>query len=227
MLTQRASATKLCPDDELIGLCHECDVLYLRFRSTFRDELTLNPDAGLQEKRELIRQLQRDVLEQICAIHATTLKGLRARNRVNLLDSLLDQYWTERMAEALHRDTTGQLAVVKDTGAQPGPPISIPIPPNESQRMLQDNKSNNGNSNSGPPTDRRRPDRLEFTNSDWIALLRDSSMAGNVYDDGNSNSSLELARTIVVRLVLSVPFWVALALLGYILLRTLGLSARS
>ena len=227
MSAQTASAVELHPDEGLIGLCRECDALRLRFQATFRDELALNSGVGLQEKRRLITRLQGNVLDQIWVIHATTLRGLRARNRVNLLDSLLGPHWAERMAEALRRDTVGQLAAVKDAGARPGPSLGIPAPPNESQPTLQDDESADDCSAGGPQADGRRPGHLKITNSNLVELLRDCSMAGDVYKGRKPDGHPGLARTIVVRLVLSVPSWVALALLAYILVRTLGLPARS
>ncbi len=138
MSPQTASATQLYPDDELIGLCHECDALYLRFLATFRDEFTLQPDVALQEKQNLITMLQRNLLDQICAIHATTLKGLRARDRVNVLDTLLDQHWTERLREALHRDLAGH---AENASVRFELSISIPALPEACEPVLRDDES--------------------------------------------------------------------------------------
>lgn len=229
MSAQTASATDLNPDGELIGLCRECDALYQRFQATFQDELTLKPDMALQEKRKVIIRLQRNVLDQICATHATTLEGLRARDRVNVLGNLLGVYWTQRMTDALHRDMRGHVEVMEDVGVQFAPSISIPALPGDSQPALQNNQITLDASASAPQilqVSRRRPGRRQVTNSHLVALLRDPSMAGIVDQDSKPDDRLGIARIIVAKSALSIPSRAVLALLAFILMRMLSLSAR-
>jgi hypothetical protein len=64
---------------------------------------------------------------------------------------------------------------------------------------------------------RRRPGRIEYTNPDQIALLRQPSKI--IADEIDNDDPLAPARGIMMGLVVAAPMWVGIGLLVWLFLR--------
>lgn len=87
-------------DAELLSLLSEFDGWEHRYQATYNGAHTVEAEDAGESARNFCHAEQAKLIDRICALHAVTLDGMRARARTLLLWAPLDEGPAEEVAAA-------------------------------------------------------------------------------------------------------------------------------